>query len=282
MQDACLPGSEWFQYFCDRVGCSFATKKSQNPLVVSGLIAELDLHWRDKHSAGKESVDSVHKDRMAYEEATKRVTVAEGVDNRSNLLHPMRFAPGVLDCRVAAKMSPLVQTPAYCHPDLFHMGVRIANEKTIRLLHDRSCKTLKLQMFSPQNLAARDNEQKKVTTMEGGRFVEGDRYKDLRDARDALLAVDNYETVYSWLHPQDFGAKAMRRVVVEKYANGNVLSVGPILRFFTAVTYDNANRATRKELPLKYEELLTKWDQCYPAHTSTGGQADVAKLQKEI
>ena len=278
---------ELFVKYCDREGCNFVTMKSRNPAAINGILKELEFHIRDRHSNdGARMVDQDSAGRRAFIEATRQTIVHEGVDNRSSILHEVRLRPGILDYKMGARMTPIVQTACYCYPDFSHLDVRVMNGKTMQWLHDRSCQCLRLQMFSKTNLSAREIEA-------GGRGnpAEENSLKALENVGDAVIAVDNYSVCYSWIHPACYAAKALQRLVLRKFASNNIRSVKQVDKFFVDVTCENACRATRKELPLTYDELLAKWDREWPpvahvvreqASQHSALAANLSQLHKEF
>ena len=277
-----------FEMLCDRPGCNFKTWRSSNPTAIPGILAQLELHIRDKHS-NERGPQEESAGRRAFIEATKQTVVLEGVDNRSSILHEVRLRPGILDHKMGARMTPTVQTSCYCYPDFAHYGCIIGNGKTLRLLHDRSCQILQLQMFSPDNLKTRDHEVKTVTEIVAPKsLVDVDTYTHLNGTGDAVMAIDNYCVCYSWIHPQCYAAKALQRVVLKKFTSGNVKDAGQISKFFTTVTSENACRITRNELPLNYDELSAKWDREWPpvakvqAVQNDSLAASLSQLQREF
>ena len=55
------------------------------------------------------------------------------------------------------------------------------------------------------------------------------------------------------------------QVLFEKYLAG-VGTVDYMEKFFSATTFELANRAARHELPYRYHELVTKWDTMFRNH----------------
>ena len=271
------PGQgEQYQQSCDRQGCSFKTIRSTNPLAYGGIIAELQLHYSDKHSVGeKDPVNMGHTHRQAFLEATKKIELPAGPDDRVYLFHKGRYLMGPLDPKAAAKQSPLFQQPVFGRLDLYHIGIRIGNEKTVKAAHDRGNKSIKLQMFSPRNLGMSSAEQRRQMSMEGGALIEGKEFKDLKTPAEAMLAAHAYSELDSFLHPMCYGSKAMFRMLFEKYVAGNITSVAPIMQFFMTVQHENANRACCGCPPLTYEELIPKWEG-FKTSTSTSNKVDGA------
>ena len=54
--------------------------------------------------------------------------------------------------------------------------------------------------------------------------------------------------------------QALFRVVLERYLAGEVTNAGMVKRLFTSVMHENANRVSRSEVPLTYDEISHKWD----------------------
>jgi hypothetical protein len=56
----------------------------------------------------------------------------------------------------------------------------------------------------------------------------------------------------------------LSQVMFEKYLAGNATQAN-LASFFGTVAWELANRATRKEVPHKYQELVNKWDTTFGA-----------------
>ena len=97
----------------------------------------------------------------------------------------------------------------------------------------------------------------------GGFVADGelDTLANIISIGDALIAADNYDILMSWVHPLDFGPKALVRVIKEKIAENKVKKYDSIVEFFESAVLDNACRIARREIPMTHSECLTKWDQ---------------------
>ena len=123
-----------------------------------------------------------------------------------------------------------------------HVGIDIANEKTVQKSHNRGCKILKLPWFSPQNLSKSEAEQRRQMSLQGGALIEGKECKDLKNVADGMLSLHSWMELMKHLHPMDFGPSALFRLMLEKYVSGQIKTVGQILRMFITVQSDNASR----------------------------------------
>ena len=90
---------EWFFKICE---CGYVTWKSKDINSMTGIIADLEQHKRDKHSERKAG-ESSGRGRQAFIDATRMVVIPEGMDNRTSVLHPARTLPGVLDHKAGIK-----------------------------------------------------------------------------------------------------------------------------------------------------------------------------------
>ena len=104
--------------------------------------------------------------------------------------------------------------------------------------------------------------------MEGGALVEGREYKDLKNVGDAILALHSFMELQSYLHPMCYGAKALFRLILEKYTEGQISTIQPIIRMFMSVQSENANKACAERAPLTFEELIPKWEGIKDAKTN--------------
>ena len=272
MNQATMDKSDIYQVKCPKSMCAWTSNKSRDAAALVGMVAELECHLKYEHGgsqASSEAQDEGQSERDEFKAATTAQTIPESMDDRNFLLCKGRFLPGGVNWKNVAKACPLVQAPELTRIDLAHIGLHTLNQKTIKNCHDRSCRSLKLQHFTTENLRATKNELEKKYNLSGGEMIEGKDYKEVKSAGDAVMAVYNFSQLWRYIHPGDIFPQAMFRVVLEHFLEGSVTSVGPVLRFFVTVLHENANRACRKELPLTYEENCAKWDlvnrQTYPA-----------------
>ena len=259
----------WYQRECEEPNCTYKTLRSTDPAAYQWIVADMESHMKIKHaqSGAKDTADN-NAARRSYIEATKPRTVPEGIDNRCSMLHAWRTQPGPLDHTVAVKMQPIVQSPMYCFPDFTPMGVRVANEKTMEALHDRSNHAnSNLQRFSSTNLSMKKDELKRI--------AEGENFVAMESIGEAVLAVDNFHFISKWIHPQDWGTKSIQRLILEKYTKQQISDVSEVTDFFTVAVTENCNRAHRKEKPLTFDELSIKWEQ-------VAGAPRLNKRQSEI
>ena len=98
--------------------------------------------------------------------------------------------------------------------------------------------------------------------------------------KEAIKAVFNYSELNRYFHPLDSGPQVLFKVLFEKYVEG-LASSEPIVKFFTSIQWELANRASKKELPYKYEELLIKWDTTI-RQPSSFALSDAVELDKKI
>ena len=258
--------------------CSYTSIKSTDPVAYTGMVADVADHIARHHSGKRQ--EGTNEAAHAYAEATKTVEVPAGLDNRSSIIHVARTYPGILDPFEGARATPLEQEGVYCHPDMWHVGIRLVDPRPIRLLHNRANTSLKLQQLSPHNLATKSDELKKFVTINAGTFVEGESFDNFKNIGECVLSFNNYAYLSKWIHPMDYGPYAIFHLILEKYVNGLIPSVKTLLGFFKVVQSDNANRALRQQLPLTYEELLPKWEQSAGSNSSGGFAELLASYQK--
>ena len=246
---------------------------------------DLKKHVEEVHKEARTNPMGLNMGREAFSRATAPVSLPAGLDNRSSILHPARALPGILDVKMGVRMSPVVQTNNFCLLDFSHLSLRIGNTRVIDLLHDRSCQVLKLEMFSEENLKTRvDYEKELVEVNKGtGKFHAEVVFEEMRHVKEALIAVDNYETLYSFLHPLCYAAKVIRRFVLVKSVNGGIMHSKEVARYFEAITMENGGRIARNEVPLTFNEMGPYWDQSALNSTrQVDLMATVKSLQKDI
>ena len=236
------PDVNSYQLHCPRQGCKFVTIRSPDPLALPGIVAELNLHIQDSHGATRDK-DSFRgdKEREAFIRATQAQDVPAGSDDRNQVLHSLRFVPGVLDVREAASKSPIVQKEDYMQSDWSHLGMEILNDKAWKCLLDRGDKNKKLEWFSPQNIGVTFDTLAKIQSLKEGKWQEGRAFKDIRDAGEALRAYYIYKILHLFYHQQDYGPEAMFHVALNQFLGGCKL-VQPFLDFFHRAVSDNAGR----------------------------------------
>ena len=254
----------WVQRDCDREGCSYRTSRIQGSNAHAVAAMDIEMHNKQFHAESVGSQVFGNLAQHSFTEATRKVTVKEQTDNRSSILHEVRTWPGILDAKVGAKMQPPAQQFVNCYPDFGHLGIRLNLGRVLQLIHDRTCQTIKLKMFSKGNLLLRIGDIKRKTNVVPGGFVadgELDTLANIPDIGEALIAADNYDILMSWVHPLDFGPKAIVRVIKEKIADNKVKKVTDIVDFFEGSVLDNACRIARREIPMTHTECIIKWDQ---------------------
>ena len=258
----------WYFKDCKHPGCNYVTWRSRDVNAMTGIIADIDYHRKIAHPEVKDSGNS-GRGREAFLEATKLITIPEGMDNRTSVLHPARTLPLPLDHKAAVKISPLTAPGGYCYIDFSHLGFNIGNGRVVLALHDRTFQGLKLQSFSETNLSKRDDDRMK---MKGPEKYDEEELVNLRSVGEAVRCIGRYEVIYSFLHPLDWAARAIRQLVEEKNAIGCIGHSDVLARFFASVTMENGARAARNELPLTVPELRIKWDQ---SSAGPSGQTDM-------
>ena len=163
-----------------------------------------------------------------------------------------------LNWKQAMKNCPVDQTPIFIQHDLSHVGLHPFNRKTVKSLHIRANRNLRLQHFSNKNL--RKLQEEKHYNLSGGQMVEGKGYTEIKTVPETVLAFHNYEQLMRSLHNMDIGPQALFRTVMEHNLAGTIPSVSFLATFFEWVVGQNAYRADIGQVSLTYEECCQKWD----------------------
>ena len=265
--------------------CSWSTIPTSDPLAYSGAVADYESHLREDHPELKDTGDagSRSKENDEYKRATQLRKVETTQDDAFSNLCEARFWRTPLSWRNTQLQLPMEQLPLCTVGDFEPLGLEVNNRKLLSDLHNRSCRSLKLKYFSDQNLKIVPAQQDTLVGFErgaGGKMYTAKAYKELNGVKDAIKAVHNYMELNRYFHPLDSGPQVLYRVLFEKFVEG-LVSPDPIVKFFTSIQWELANRASKKELPYKYEELLIKWDTTI-RQPSAFGISDSAELDKKI
>ena len=237
---------------CKVPGCGWATESYEDPQVMLSLVKMEENHHNRVHS---EDVKDKKED-DSYAVATKRIFMEGEMDNRANLLCKGRFLSFGTNWELAAKQAPIKQTPVFSKWDLTHLGISIHNEKAVRLLHDRTNTSLKLEQFSKNNIEKSSADSKKTLKMDGTKIVEEPDLIPLGSAHDALDSVHIWSILCTLINPGDLGPMIVHRFLWCKSKNTS-LDLKTIKSFWKRAQVDNANRIGRGEAPYSYQELGT-------------------------
>ena len=92
-------------------------------------------------------------------------------------------------------------------------------------------------------------------------MIEGKGYVEIKSINDAMIALHNYENIWRYEHPLCYGPQALFRAMFEQHIQGKVPTAAIMIDFCNNIIEQNAIRASRREVPLDYDECLTKWEQ---------------------
>ena len=248
---------------------------------MTALVAMEANHYEREHSSDKKSKEDT------FLVATTPQHVNGGMDDRVNLLTEGRFLPGAINWKAAARMSPKTQ-PVFSKLDLSHLGVTIHSEKAIRVMHDRTSTSIKLEQFSKSNLSKSPADNVKTLTVVGSKIMESSDLVAFSGVRDALEAVHTWSLIATFLHPQDIGPEAVFRLLFIKFLD-KALELASCKSYWKKVQADNAHRAERGETPYSYPELATVWNVgdynlvTVPAKSQpVGGETSLASFSSAI
>jgi hypothetical protein len=156
-----------------------------------------------------------------------------GKDDGEKRLHPARWEslPRV-EPSLYWQQVPTAKEEIYRHLPLQHIGVEAVPELTIVKLHDRKV-PIELDMCR----------------------------KDIKDMRQAQIAVCNYVAIMRQLHPVDMGGTTIQLVLT---AAGWAESLGEseknrlmlVKRFFNDCMTENSGRAVRREPPMAHDQVI--------------------------
>lgn len=162
----------------------------------------------------------------------KAKTFKKKKDDGRKRLHPARWEglPRVDPAEYWGQV-PTTKTEVYRHLPLQRLGVEGVPESTIAKLHDRKV-PVDLDMCR----------------------------KEVRDMRQAQLAVCNYVTVMRHLHPVDLGGATIQIVLTEagwgeSLGDNEKSRLTLVKKFFEDCATENSGHAVRREPPMNYEQV---------------------------
>ena len=259
---------------CDR--CDWSSIATYDPRAYDGAVRDYDSHMREAHNENAEQGDysSRSRDQEEFNLATKPRKVEACEDDSLVNLCKARFFRTPFSWKNCQLSIPLQQKPVCTVVDFEPFGIEVNNKALLKDLHDRGHKSLKLKMFTDQNLTMVPTMQDTVlgfTQGSSGRLYTSKAWKEISGAKEAIKAAMNYMLLCRHMHPMDSGPQVLFKVMLEKYLSGSA-NQSNLASFFGSVTWENASRATRSEVPHKYQELVNKWD------TTFGGGAGPSYL----
>ena len=257
------PVTTTFKTECNK--CTWTSIVSSDGSAYQGMVAALKLHIEQEHNGQskdtKDEEDNTLTDGNEFKLATTPKLMPACKDDRNFLLCPGRWLPGPVNWMHAAKQVPQKQEPVYTRVNLNHLGLEILNRKTVRLVHDRRCRELTLQMFSTYNLRQTRKTMDWVLVAHKGKFHEEKEHKELQGMADVVRAWYNFVLIWRHIHPGCLSAQAAFSVLLDNFLapRPNVVLTVPIVeQYFYTVVNENADRALRTKVPYSYEECQTR------------------------
>ena len=215
-------------------------------------------HGKKESSAEQEKFD---KDHASYTEATKLRSIEAHKDNRVDVLSPVRFYPKPLRHKYIAELQPANQTPVWDRIDLSHLGIQLADTTIIKKIHNRAHATAELHDFSNLNLGLNEADKDvKLRPDKQGGMKQTKGSKALSSISEAVMALMNCSTIWSHIHPCDYGTEVIVRFLLSKIhhpTSEKTLTVRGICKFFKAAFKGNADRVLGPEGPRTYQEIVT-------------------------
>ena len=106
--------------------------------------------------------------------------------------------------------------------------------------------------------------------------------KDIKDVKQAQLAVFNFVAAQRYLHPIDMSGMTIMLVLIESgwgeaAGENEKQRILLIKKFFEDCAKENCSRAARREPPLSYEQARARWVRCVAAMFPQYGIAAVSQ-----
>ena len=215
----------------------------------------------------KEDKADKSKGGLRKDEDVKTITVREGDDNATNILHPQRFSlrPPLVKPESYWDLVPVKWPETNKRLQLAHLGLdHVISARTKEVVHDRSDVTINIKMFSPINVMVGregDSMTSRFKHESGGVKVEMlDKWADITTIGQLDEALDNLVRLWSSIWPFDYGPSNIKGVL-SKHRNfagsfDNMNTRKKILEDFINRTLgDNAVRAGQKLPPLSFKEI---------------------------
>ena len=126
-----------------------------------------------------------------------------------------------------------------------HINVPTMDVQLIRVMHNRaSRKVNKLEKFTQANLSRIDIKQKYGYEPNG--LLAGENLIECDDKHELLQAACNFLELKRELHQNEVGARALFRVLLDKFIE--VTCTPELMKdFFSAIVDENAGRAVRSD-----------------------------------
>lgn len=233
-----------------------------NVIAQSQMTEAINRQIKMKEDKADKSKGGLRKD-----EDVKTITVKEGDDNATNILHPQRFSlrPPLLKPESYWDLVPVKWPETNKRLQLAHLGLdHVISARTKEVVHDRSDVTINIKMFSPINVMVGregDSMTSRFKHESGGVKVEMlDKWADITTIGQLDEALDNLVRLWSSVWPFDYGPSNIKGVL-SKHRNfagsfDNMNTRKKILEDFINRTLgDNAVRAGQKLPPLTFKEV---------------------------
>ena len=261
------PQSQEVTQHCPMPGCVWASYKTHDKTLLETCFKQLSLHLLTIHdvsdsSSGDTPTNTIRGDKSTreYQAATKQRQVTNLVDDATYNLCEARFFPTPLDIKVLGLKMPTAISPVNTVVDLSHLGVDVTNPETLRKIHNRATVTFRLRDFCDPNLRTyhASGDEMVAISHSNDRLSLSKTLKNLDSSVECVGAFFNYCTLARNFHVLDWSPQALMKVVLEKYFIGPP-TVDQYNRLFEKFIHENAVRATRKAVPLTYQEILNIW-----------------------
>ena len=233
-----------------------------NVIAQSQMTEAINRQIKMKEDKADKSKGGLRKD-----EDVKTITIKEGDDNATNILHPQRFSlrPPLLKPESYWDLVPVKWPETNKRLQLAHLGLdHVISARTKEVVHDRSDVTINIKMFSPINVMVGregDSMTSRFKHESGGVKVEMlDKWADITTIGQLDEALDNLVRLWSSVWPFDYGPSNIKGVL-SKHRNfagsfDNMNTRKKILEDFINRTLgDNAVRAGQKLPPLSLKEV---------------------------
>ena len=246
-----------YQCTCDH--CDWVGMVSDDPTAVPGLVQQWEVHLKYNHDITQCNSSNKGSSNTAPEnEEFKRATTPKDIpahrDDRNRCLSSVRFLPSGLCWKNTARAVPVAHSDmSVCSMiDLSPTGVPAYNSKTITNCYRRDARDLRLQDFSDENLRTLKND--------GFQRNADKSFKQIGTLEEGVRAAYNFLVIWGNIHPGDVYPKALFNVILDKYLSKTIPDATTLIRFFSQIANENANRAAKGELPTIFDEINSKWE----------------------
>ena len=241
-----------------------------DPSRLDSLTKLLQLHIVARHTEGENQPhegmargqSKAERARKEFQKATSLRTIIKCTDDAVHNLCEARNFTFPTNLKSLAQNMPIVAQPINPLIDLTPMGLHVADPELLRKLHDRGTTALRLKEFIPSNLKSLNSGIGEMVPVQARlddkHMTLGRKLEDIDSSQGALIAVFNYATIRRFISPCDLSHMAFFRVCLELYLAGPP-TVKQFSQFFDKFVHQNSIRAQTKEVPMKYEEIMTLW-----------------------